>query len=49
MARLSHPGIARLLDGGVTPEGRPFLFLNMLKGGRSTSSVRKRSWTRPPH
>ncbi|MEL6772880.1 MAG: serine/threonine protein kinase, partial [Bacteroidota bacterium] len=23
LARLDHPGIARLLDGGATPEGRP--------------------------
>ena len=32
MARLSHPGIARLLDGGVTPEGRPFLVLEYVEG-----------------
>src|SRR5208282_5985793 len=32
MARLSHPGIARLLDGGVTPEGRPFLVLEYVDG-----------------
>ncbi|MDR5727076.1 MAG: hypothetical protein RB191_06370 [Terriglobia bacterium] len=27
MARLSHPGIARLTDGGVTPEGCPLVVL----------------------
>ncbi|MGD0735184.1 MAG: serine/threonine-protein kinase [Terracidiphilus sp.] len=32
MARLSHPGIARLLDGGMTPEGRPFLVLEYVEG-----------------
>ena len=32
MARLSHPGIARLLDGGITPEGRPFLVLEYVEG-----------------
>ena len=31
MARLSHPGIARLLDGGITPEGRPFLVLEYVE------------------
>jgi serine/threonine protein kinase len=24
LARLEHPGIARLLDGGVAPDGRPY-------------------------
>ena len=38
LARLDHPGIARLLDGGVTepstsePEGRPFLVMEYVAG-----------------
>lgn len=32
LARLSHPGIARLLDGGVTPDGRPYLVLEYIDG-----------------
>jgi len=32
LARLSHPGIARLLDGGVTPDGRPYLVLEYVDG-----------------
>jgi len=33
LADLEHPGIARLLDGGVTEEGLPFLVMELV-GGR---------------
>ncbi|MCU0649866.1 MAG: serine/threonine-protein kinase [Gemmatimonadaceae bacterium] len=32
LASLAHPYIARLLDGGVTPDGRPFLVLEYVDG-----------------
>jgi len=32
LARLQHPGIARLLDVGETPEGRPYLVLDYIDG-----------------
>ena len=32
LARLDHPNIARLLDGGVTPEGRSFLVTEHVEG-----------------
>lgn len=32
LARLVHPNIARLLDAGVTPDGRPFLVLEYING-----------------
>jgi tetratricopeptide (TPR) repeat protein len=32
LADLEHPGIARLLDGGVTPDGRPYLVLERIDG-----------------
>ena len=32
LARLSHPGVARLLDGGVTLDGRPYLVLEYVDG-----------------
>ncbi len=32
LANLSHPNIARLLDGGVTPDGRPYLVLEHVEG-----------------
>ncbi len=32
LARLEHPGIARLIDGGVTPEGRPWMAMAYVEG-----------------
>lgn len=32
LARLEHPNIARLLDGGVAPDGRPYLVLELVEG-----------------
>ena len=32
LADLSHPSIAQLLDGGNTPEGRPFLVMEYVEG-----------------
>jgi eukaryotic-like serine/threonine-protein kinase len=32
LARLDHPGIARLYDGGVTPDGRPFMVMEFVEG-----------------
>lgn len=34
MANLSHPNIARLLDGGATPKGRPYLVMEYIAGMR---------------
>lgn len=34
LARLEHPNIARLLDGGVTPEGIPWVALEFVEGQR---------------
>jgi tetratricopeptide (TPR) repeat protein len=34
LARLSHPGIARLLDAGVGPGGQPYLVLEHIDGER---------------
>src|SRR5690348_6835820 len=34
LARLEHPGIARLLDGGVMDSGRPFLAMEYVEGQR---------------
>jgi serine/threonine-protein kinase len=33
LARLQHPGIARLLDGGVTADGLPYFALEYVEGG----------------
>ena len=32
LARLEHPGIARLYDGGVTEDGRPFMAMEFVEG-----------------
>jgi WD40 repeat protein len=32
LARLDHPHVARLLDGGTTPEGLPFLVMEYIDG-----------------
>jgi serine/threonine-protein kinase len=32
LSSLSHPNIARLLDGGSTPDGRPFLVMELVNG-----------------
>ena len=32
LARLEHPGIARLIDGGATPDGRPWLAMEYVEG-----------------
>lgn len=34
LAGLSHPGIARLIDGGATPEGVPWLVMELVPGTR---------------
>ncbi|MGB0133766.1 protein kinase domain-containing protein [Dokdonella sp.] len=32
LASLEHPGIARLIDGGTTAEGTPFVVMELIKG-----------------
>ena len=32
LARLQHPGIARLLDGGVTDDGTPYFVMELVEG-----------------
>ncbi len=32
LARLTHPNIARLLDGGATPSGQPYLVMDYVEG-----------------
>ena len=32
LARLEHPGIARLYDGGVSPDGTPYLAMELVEG-----------------
>jgi serine/threonine protein kinase len=40
LARLDHPGIARLLDGGLTGEGRPYMLVELVDGVGITDYAR---------
>ncbi len=42
LARLEHPGIARLIDGGYGNGGQPFLAMEYVEGESLTEFVRKR-------
>lgn len=37
LAKLDHPGIARLLDGGLAPDGRPYLVMEYVDGDQITT------------
>lgn len=41
LARLRHPGIARLLSAGTTPGGRPYFFMEHVEGERLTDHCRR--------
>jgi eukaryotic-like serine/threonine-protein kinase len=43
LARLEHPHIARLLDGGATEDGRPYFVMELVEGERITDYCRSRS------
>jgi serine/threonine protein kinase len=36
LAIMDHPNIARVFDGGVTPSGRPFFVMELVRGGPIT-------------
>lgn len=42
LARLEHPGIARLLDSGIAPAGIPYLVLEYVEGETITEACRAR-------
>ncbi len=43
LARLEHPNIARLLDGGMTRSGRPYLVMELAAGEPITESCERRN------
>jgi len=45
LARLQHPAIARLLDGGVAPDGRPWFAMERVDGEPITVYARGRELT----
>lgn len=47
LARLDHPNIARLLDGGVSADGRPYFAMEHVEGVPITQYCREQSLTVP--
>jgi len=41
LARLDHPGISRLIDGGIGPDGRPWFAMEHVEGEPITTYVRR--------
>ncbi len=44
LAALDHPNIAQFLDAGVTPEGSPYLALELVSGVPITEACRAAGW-----
>jgi serine/threonine-protein kinase len=42
LARLNHPAIAKILDGGIAPDGRPWFAMELVPGRPITDFVRER-------
>ncbi len=47
LARLDHPNIAKLLDGGTTPEGAPYVVMDYVEGRPITEFGESRGLTVP--
>jgi serine/threonine protein kinase len=45
LARLDHPNIAKLLDAGTAPDGRPYFVMEYVEGLRITDYCRQRELT----
>ena len=45
LARLEHPHIAGLRDGGVSPDGRPYMVMDLIRGRPITHWIRERHCT----
>lgn len=47
LAELDHPNIARLLDGGETPQGQPYLVMEYVRGEPVAAAARARKLDLP--
>ena len=45
LARLEHPNIARLLDAGQTPDGRPYFVMEFVRGKPLIEFCNQQRWT----
>src|SRR5579864_4646036 len=43
LARLTHPGITRVFDGGMTPDGRPYVVMEFVEGEPVAEYCRRRA------
>jgi eukaryotic-like serine/threonine-protein kinase len=43
LAALEHPGVARLIDGGITPTGTPYLVMELVRGQDLLSFARNKA------
>lgn len=41
LARMNHPGIARLIDGGILPNGRPWMAMEFVEGQHLVAFIRE--------
>lgn len=46
LARLDHPGVARIIDGGETEDGRPFMAMELVEGAPIDVYAEARGLTR---
>jgi len=46
LAHLTHPNIARLLDGGITTDGRPYVVMECVQGSPITTHCQARALSR---
>jgi eukaryotic-like serine/threonine-protein kinase len=44
LAGLQHPNIARVFDGGVTPEGWPYMVMEVVNGKPITQYCKEKNW-----
>lgn len=45
VARLDHPSVARLIDGGDTADGQPYMVMERIDGVRITDHARASGWS----
>src|SRR5437763_16960099 len=48
LAVMDHPNIARILDAGATPKGRPYFVMEDIEGVAVTQYCDRNGWTTAP-
>ena len=47
LALMDHPNIAKVLDAGATPNGRPYFVMELVEGLPITEHCRRNNWSQP--